>query len=782
MWCAVAGPVSDLHAFRFPERRPWLSEQNFAVAMASLYDWDTLVFDGAANNSMPGGDFSLCSNNWPCHLKVVGPGKISASATFSVSCRDTHGCTGMEFDSVHVIGKGHADGFSLYLSGAPLQVSNSTFSGAMVTAVGAKLDLRSSTCVDCNFVLERGARLSMCLTNVLGVASSSTKPYVYLYSGTSASIKSCRFENLHSTSSGAAFFVHGSQLEVVDSTFSNCSSGGSGGAIHGEPLAILNGEMSSSVVVSSSIFLDCQAAASGGGVSAKASGTRVHVSNSSFARCRSMVRGGAIYSFDLSPLTVDAETSFIECSATEDGGAVSVVGGSLVVLKSLEFRNCTAAQGGAVSVAGGRYIVLESATFLKCTASNRGGAVFVSGGGGASASASVSRCGFWGNVAWGVGGGGGGMYLSGIRHVVGQLECHDNTAPLGGGGVLMWEGAFSTEIAGGGKDICDHESNNRAGYGPIFASTYERLELHGVPSLKSLAFAGVALTMRVSKMDHYNQTIASDSSSLMQATTSEGGARSVDPSVQLQGITVSAVQLGTATFEIAVKPTFILDTVLGTTSLLRVAMVYFEGTDAEVGGQMLSAVVEIPLSQNGSVCPQGYVLSLSGDMESASRPGQCSLCPVETYSLHPLVGASSTEDPACRRCPTGTTCLSGLIFPETGYWVNPDVARGKAAEFVPLDLVEAHFYVEEGGRRRSVVSSETKAGRVEDVKVVPEPLSLYISLCLSFSISLVQQFSYALPGLNFEIVLLHNILVFSLDDLHSNGLSFHFISSESGAL
>ena len=695
--------MSDLHAFRLPKRRPWPSEKNFAVVMASLYDWDTLVLDGGANNSMPGGDVSLCSNNWPCHLKVAGLGTISASATFSVSCRDTHGCTGMEFDSVHVTGEGHADGFSLYLSGAPLQVSNSTLSGARVTVEGARLDLRSSTCVNCNFVLERGAQLSLYLANFLG-STSSTRPALYLHSGISALIQSCKFENLHSTLSGAAFFLHGSQLKVVDSTFSNCKSGGSGGAIHGEPLANLNGEMVSSIVVSSSIFSDCEAAAAGGGVSAKASSTRLHVSNSSFARCRSK-RGGAIHSSEMSPLTVDAGTSFSECSATEEGGAVSVV--------------------------GGRYIVLESSTFFNCTALNRGGAVFVSGEGGTSASASVSRCGFWGNAALGVGGGGGGMYLSGIRHVVGHLECHDNTARLGGGGVLMWDGAFSTEIAGGGKDICDHESNNHARYGALLASSFKRLALHGVPSPETLAFAGVAFTVRVLKTDHYNQTIASDSRSLMQAQTSLGGARSVDSSVQLQGITVSAVQSGTATFEFAVKPTFILDAVLGTTSLLRVAMVYFEGADDEVGGQMLSAVVEIPLSQNGSVCPQGYVLSLSGDMESASRAGQCSLCPVETYSLHPLVGASSTADPACRRCPTGTTCLSGLIFPQTGYWVNPDVARGNAAEFAPLDLVKAHFHFEEGGRRRWVVSSETKAGRVEDVKVVPEPL--YLSLILSLS-------------------------------------------------
>ena len=353
--CVVAGRMYDLSAVRLPERTPWPSVKNFAVAMASLYDWDTLLLDGGARNSMPGGDVSLCSNSWPCHLKVIGPGTISASAGFSISCDDTDGCTGMEFDSVNVPEEGRADGFSLHLSGASLETSNSTFSGARVTVRGAKLDMRSSTCVDCNFVLERGAQLFVYLTNFLGGASSCTLPLLYLYSGTSASIESCKFENLHSSSSGAVLLVMGSQLEVVDSTFSNCSSGGSGGAIHGEPLANQGGEMRSSIVVMSSIFSDCQAAATGGGVSAKASGTSVYVSNSSFARCRSKRSGGAIHSSDGSPLTVTAGTSFLECSATEYGGAVTVINGG--------------------------YIVLESSTFRNCTASNRGGAVFVSGGG-----------------------------------------------------------------------------------------------------------------------------------------------------------------------------------------------------------------------------------------------------------------------------------------------------------------------------------------------------------------------------------------------------------------
>jgi len=397
-----------------------------------------------------------------------------------------------------------------------------------------------------------------------------------------------------------------------------------------------NGEMGTRIEISSSTFADCVAEAAGGGVSAKASGTRVHVQSSSFERCRSS-SGGAIYSADMSTLLVDAGTFFSECSATEDGGAVSVVNGISIVFESSAFRNCTAA--------------------------GRGGAVFVSGGG-TSASANVLSCSFLGNGAMGLGGGG--LYVSNIHHVVGKLECHNNTALLGGGGLLMWDGAFVTEVAEGAVSICDVESGDRALYGPVIASSFKSLAFSGGTSLDSLASAGLMFSVVVTKTDYYGQRISSDghqnggSSSLIQAKTSLGGARSLDSSVQLLGTSIAAVLAGRATFVLAVKPTFsLVNASAGTTSLLRAALVYFEGTDAEVGGQMLSAVAEVHLAQDGAVCPRGYVLSLEEGQEAAGRPGQCSVCPVGTYSLHPLAGRSSAAGPACLSCPAGGVCPGG---------------------------------------------------------------------------------------------------------------------------
>jgi hypothetical protein len=52
--------------------------------------------------------------------------------------------------------------------------------------------------------------------------------------------------------------------------------------------------------------------------------------------------------------------------------------------------------------------------------------------------------------------------------------------------------------------------------------------------------------------------------------------------------------------------------------------------------------------------------------------------------------------------------------------VDPDVASGKAAEFAPLDLVQARVYEEDGSRRALVQSGDDKPGRVEEVKVKSE--------------------------------------------------------------
>jgi hypothetical protein len=185
--------------------------------------------------------------------------------------------------SLHFTGERREGGADhLFLSGVPLNINNSTLLGTSVTVRAAVVDLKYSAFVDCRFTLERGTQLFLFFSTVVGNAASlDSKPALSLSSGTFASVDTSRFENIHSVSSGAALLVVGSTLEVSDSHFVNCSSGGTGGAIHAEPLFNPAGEMRSSIQISSSSFSDCHAASSGGEISGKGSRTLVHVCSSS---------------------------------------------------------------------------------------------------------------------------------------------------------------------------------------------------------------------------------------------------------------------------------------------------------------------------------------------------------------------------------------------------------------------------------------------------------------------------------------------------------------------
>jgi hypothetical protein len=102
----------------------------------------------------------------------------------------------------------------LLLSGAPLKVNNSTFSGTSVTVRESAADLRNSTFVNCRLVVERGAQLTLLASTLSGSAKvnsatfGETQPAVTLHSGSSAKVDSATFENMHSVSSGAAFLVN----------------------------------------------------------------------------------------------------------------------------------------------------------------------------------------------------------------------------------------------------------------------------------------------------------------------------------------------------------------------------------------------------------------------------------------------------------------------------------------------------------------------------------------------------------------------------------------------
>jgi hypothetical protein len=73
------------------------------------------------------------------------------------------------------------------------------------------------------------------------------------------------------------------------------------------------------------------------------------------------------------------------------------------------------------------------------------------------------------------------------------------------------------------------------------------------------------------------------------------------------------------------------------------------------------------------VCPAGYILDLEKSVHAdGARSGVCTLCKAGTYSLAPLKGGSSNQDPACLNCPLGGDCSLGgenVSFP-LGSWTK----------------------------------------------------------------------------------------------------------------
>jgi hypothetical protein len=92
--------------------------------------------------------------------------------------------------------------------------------------------------------------------------------------------------------------------------------------------------------------------------------------------------------------------------------------------------------------------------------------------------------------------------------------------------------------------------NNRAVYGSCVATAYDQLELTGMPTHESLAYAGVSMELTVLKKDAYGQTIKADSSSSIQLYSALDGATVNDPSVNFLGSLFSGFRAGRAIFDI----------------------------------------------------------------------------------------------------------------------------------------------------------------------------------------------------------------------------------------
>ena len=206
--------------------------------------------------------------------------------------------------------------------------------------------------------------------------------------------------------------------------------------------------------------------------------------------------------------------------------------------------------------------------------------------------------------------------------------------------------------------------NNTAKYGKCLASSPKRLKFN----LESSVFPGVSFTFSVIKQDAYNQTIKSDSSSILEAILSDQNLEATNFSAVV-GINLAKLQNGVGFFSFAIKPTFTANVNLRSSQLRLISQTYLHisGKDSETGAYISSTSVPLNISgcqfssglvDGRSICPSGFILSFDNTVDSG-RQAVCTRCKPGKYSLNPLASPGSAADPECMNCPTGGDCSAG---------------------------------------------------------------------------------------------------------------------------
>ena len=497
-----------------------------------------------------------------------------------------------------------------------------------------------------------------------------------------------------------------------------------------------NNTADTSLQIRFSRFEYCQTDARGGAVfatsDAATSSTEIvdiDIRQSEFLNCTSKLEGGAI---SISGGIVKAsiiECTLKSCTSLTSGGAVAVNNMAKLALNNIVVRECSSSvSGGALAVSAGATTLLSNSSIIMCQSFGAGGGVSSTD----KASLSLVSSTFRGNSVGGLGGGA--LRLENSYFSIFDCILENNTATQGGGGAIFWQGkispvtkfdcplstnfsivtcslsgpawnsdcilgtctaysdpndyatssgAFDTglqlpvsllvSLQNSQRKVSCTMSNN-AKYGPCIASEYKRFLVLGGTTEISPAYPGLPLSLVAIKKDAYNQTVSSDSSSIIQVFNSMDGTLKSDPAVSFAGATITKMVEGQAFFSFALKPTFsVIDFVEAKTSLKTIPYLYFSGSD--LGNDrildMISNIFSVAIAKGSQVCPSGYVLALDSD-RIMNGSASCKFCPSGTYSVNPLAWnpSSTSRAPSCLNCPVGGNCNQGggnIIF-AIGNW------------------------------------------------------------------------------------------------------------------
>ena len=444
-----------------------------------------------------------------------------------------------------------------------------------------------------------------------GCLSAIDGGVIQSFGNASASIVASLFEEIFSTGIGGAILIAGGQMKINGSRFVNCWASGGGGAI----AAITFQSSGSEVQIN----------------------TNVAIVSSSFDNCSSEGEGGAIYATS-QPTLYD-----------------SLV---IVALFNVELVSCRSYEGGAIYSSGAEVVTnLNNCKLNGCNSKTVGGAVAVYD----LSQMLVMNSSFNNNSANGLGGGA--IFINDSHVSILGSSFALNSAFAGGGGSLYWQGNIIPDIVE--SNICGGQ--NFAVYGSCLGSGFKFLEVQSSSTQETPSYPGLSFGITVFKKDAYNQTITTDSSSLIQVFPVLDKS---EPSSSISGKSIIRMTYGIANFSISIEPSFaVVDSENEITKLNHRPLIYFAGQDAQTSNQLIMRSVEVQtiFAEGNNICPDGYVLSLTKALLPAS--GKCALCKPGTYSLNPLTGSYS-DNPSCLTCPLGGNCKGGdnVLF-NTGRWI-----------------------------------------------------------------------------------------------------------------
>ncbi len=636
------GLNNDLRVISAPQVLPW-PKISSADAFVQVYDWDVMVFNGDHASYLEG-QISLCSSIYPCALEILGAGygAIERITDGSILCLASAGCIGIVLDGLSIVCNDDSRWRSLFV------LQGATFKSSYVSFRGCRSDTDGGI--------------------------------VKAYDAAALHIDHCSFENVESLGYGGALAVLGSHAFISNTTFFNCSAAHGGGAIW---------------AMWSSVF-QCYGSETSGD-------TMLYVENSStFVSCSSSGPGGSILATSDPRALSSKFSSFLETYSSQ----ISVQNIFISIRNTIFSLSKSEKEGGALAVSSNLAVVeVFDTTFRNCSSESNGGAVYAAD----QASINLSNTSFHGNTAYGIGGGA--IYSQNAKLMVSSLTSTGNSALNGGGGMLFWGGSFlplfsiscsqlesewpiysawsilstaacyspwtnSIEalLQSIKQNICG--PGNSAVYGECVASDFKKLETM-LPDESGNVHPGLQFSIYAQKKDAYNQTITTDSASIMQAFQSVQQLNSDLIPTKVSGNSIVRMNSGLVIFNLALSPIFALvDFHFGVANLQYEPKLFISGIDSHTSLMMQTEEFSIRINEGSSVCPKGYILDfdiLGGKNGSAS----CSFCKAGTYSVNPLAplsGSLASAAPSCLNCPIGGDCSLG------GHTVTFNVGDWRASD------------------------------------------------------------------------------------------------------